>query len=340
MKISPQSLLLVVVLLIASHGVWSFHASSPSHREALILGRQPGGLLPLLQHYRRSSNQWRSPADTNHQNAVTCFRTRTTALSMAAPAAVAAASSLSPVALGYMGLLALQFGLQPIVTRAFAPKTICRSTVVMMQEVAKLITSAALLAGSAGAWQSAVVGWSVHTWALVAGIPAGLYVIQNYCSLVAYQNLTPVTYNVLNQTKTLSAALFCFLFMGRLQSRLQISALFVLSMAALVLEKVVPLPWKTGGRSTVTTTTNEDDSTATLSDKHKDKMLHLTSGVLPVLAASAISGMTGVSDHRSAMLESIHANDVCCMDSLSTFTNVFLFILPILTYAFVLLFSQ
>jgi UDP-sugar transporter A1/2/3 len=214
---------------------------------------------------------------------------------MVAPAA-ATAASLSPVALGYMGLLALQFGLQPIVTRAFAPKTICRSTVVMMQEVAKLITSAALLAGSAGAWQSAVVGWSVHTWALVAGIPAGLYVIQNYCSLVAYQNLSPVTYNVLNQTKTLSAAFFCFLFMGRMQSRLQIFALFVLSMAALVLEKVVPLPWKTGGSTvaTTTTTTSEEDSTTT-SDKKKAKMLHLTGGVLPVLAASAISGMTGVS---------------------------------------------
>mmetsp|Transcript_3070 Transcript_3070/g.5031 ORF Transcript_3070/g.5031 Transcript_3070/m.5031 type:complete len:409 (+) Transcript_3070:96-1322(+) len=264
--------------------VWSFHAagSIPNHHghHGTLRLRQQKFLSPQPSW---RSKQWRSRENLSRNNGGATLSS-TTALSMVAPAA-----GLSPVALTYMSLLALQFGLQPIVTRAFAPKTICRSTVVMMQEVAKLITSAALLAGS-GAWHSSVAGWSVKTWSMVAGIPAGLYVIQNYLSLIAYQNLTPVTYNVLNQTKTLSAALFCFLFMGRLQSRLQIVALFVLSMAALVLEKVLPLPWagkSSSSKATVLASTTEESSS-----EGNDRM-HLMSGVLPVLAASAISGMTG-----------------------------------------------
>lgn len=197
--------------------------------------------------------------------------------------ALAATGSLSPVALGYMSLLALQFGLQPILTRAFAPKTICRSTVVMMQEVTKFIASAVLLY-TGGNWSAAFASWSVKTWTLMAGIPAGLYVVQNYCALIAYQHLTPVTFNVLNQTKTLSAALFCFLIMGRMQSKLQILALVILAMAALVLEKIVPLPWKLGLGTTV----------GSVDDQASDRE-HFTSGVFPILAASGISGLAGVS---------------------------------------------
>lgn len=197
--------------------------------------------------------------------------------------ALAATGSLSPVALGYMSLLALQFGLQPILTRAFAPKTISRSTIVMMQEVAKFIASALLLY-TGGNWSAAFASWSVKTWTMMAGIPAGLYVVQNYCALIAYQHLTPVTFNVLNQTKTLSAALFCFLIMGRMQSKLQILALFILAMAALVLEKVVPLPWKSGLGATG----------GSGGDQASDRE-HFTSGVFPILAASGISGLAGVS---------------------------------------------
>lgn len=161
----------------------------------------------------------------------------------------------------------------------------------MMQEVVKFVTAAALLYTTGNSWQSSLAGWSVRTWTVVAGIPAALYVIQNYCSLVAYQNLTPVTYNVLNQTKTLSAAFFCYVFMNKRQSKLQIVALFLLSMAALVLEKVVPLPW-------VKRKTSREEAVGDDDDDNDDKM-HFTSGVLPVLAASAISGMTGVSDMQA-----------------------------------------
>jgi hypothetical protein len=200
-------------------------------------------------------------------------------------------NALSPTSLGYMSLLALQFGLQPTLTRTFAPKAICRSTIVIMQEVTKLLLSGTLLLATRS-WQSSLVGWSLNSWLLVAGIPATLYVGQNYLSLVAYQNLSPVTFNVLNQTKTLSAALFCFLIMGRAQSKLQILSLFLLSISALILEKVIPLPWTI--------------SHPKASSKISDSGSHFRSGVLPILAASSISGLAGVSPLLIQHIDRIH----------------------------------
>jgi hypothetical protein len=37
----------------------------------------------------------------------------------------------------YMALLAFQFGAQPILTKKFTPKTICRSTIVLAQDVVR-----------------------------------------------------------------------------------------------------------------------------------------------------------------------------------------------------------
>ena len=46
--------------------------------------------------------------------------------------------SLSYKAIFFMTLLAIQFGIQPIVTQQYTSKTIIKSTVVFMQEVVKL----------------------------------------------------------------------------------------------------------------------------------------------------------------------------------------------------------
>jgi hypothetical protein len=32
-----------------------------------------------------------------------------------------------------------------------------------------------------------VIGWSVQGWVIAAGIPAAIYAVQNYCTLMAYQ---------------------------------------------------------------------------------------------------------------------------------------------------------
>lgn len=244
------------------------------------------------------------------------------------------ASSATPAfsfAWVYMALLALQFGCQPLLTRAYTPKTIIRSTVVAAQEFVKLVSCLAALIVT-HSWDSTVEGWTLASWWLGAGLPAALYVVQNYCALIAYQHLPAVTFNVLNQTKTLSAALFCFFLLGRQQSCWQVGALFLLLAAGLIIERVVPLPdislgkqkknsLQTDGQlssSSFSTASDRDVSVAKLtstsnapktfksddsdSETKQARYTHLTKGVIPVLMASLISGLAGALSQRALQI--------------------------------------
>jgi UDP-sugar transporter A1/2/3 len=113
----------------------------------------------------------------------------------------------------------------------------------------------------------------------VALLPAGLYALQNIAALQAYQNLDPLTFNVLNQTKTLSAALCCYLVMGRKQSLVQVLSLFLLLSAALIMERLVTIDSLFS--SGVTLEVPEWGSK------------HWTYGVAPIMLASFISGLSG-----------------------------------------------
>src|SRR6056300_1744781 len=151
-------------------------------------------------------------------------------------------SSLSPTALFFMALLAFQFGIQPIVTKKFTSPQIIKSTVIFTQEIVKLVIAmVGITLNSSTSWKEVTKGWSVTSWLRLALLPATIYLIQNMCSLLAYQNLDAITYNVLNQTKTLSAALCCYLLMNKKQSTVQMAALLLLLSAALVMEKVLPM---------------------------------------------------------------------------------------------------
>ena len=148
----------------------------------------------------------------------------------------------------------------------------------------RLIASCIFLILS-GSWTIATQRWTLADAIISSGIPAALYVVQNYCTLVAYQNLPPVTFNVLNQTKTLSAALCCFLIMGKRQSRVQVASLLLLLFSALVIEKVVPvLPWRRRSNSMPSSGNGNEGDTF-------DWKTHFTMGVIPVLLASLISGL-------------------------------------------------
>jgi len=114
-----------------------------------------------------------------------------------------------------------------------------------------------------------------------------LYAIQNIAALLAYQNLDALTFNVLNQTKTLSAALCCYLVMGRTQSRYQILALFLLLLSALIMERIVTLDWFL--------VTGETHPKVELSLEAR----HVTHGVAPVLFASFLSGLAGALSQRN-----------------------------------------
>lgn len=206
----------------------------------------------------------------------------------------------------YMGLLTLQFGMQPMLTAKFTPKTINRSTVIVVQEAIKFIFATSMLFLTNGV-QSAMKDWSISSWVKVALIPAGLYTVQNTAALMAYQHLDGVTFNVLNQTKTLSAALCCYIIMGTKQSSMQMVALWMLLLSAMIIERILSLDSlyallliqgdrEKGSRNIFSSTL--------MSTIPSTNTKHYTHGVLPVLLASFISGLAGAISQKN--LQSNH----------------------------------
>lgn len=146
-------------------------------------------------------------------------------------------------------------------------------------------------------------------------LPAGLYAIQNVAYLMAVQTLDPLTFNVLAQTKTLSAALCCYLLLGRKQSGIQMVALVLLLLAALIMEGVISTGMmKAFFHGDKAITSNEWD------------VQHLTHGVLPILLSTFISGLAGALSqgalqHRNSYLFSM---ELCAAQSLLLVGSLFL----------------
>jgi UDP-sugar transporter A1/2/3 len=183
----------------------------------------------------------------------------------------------------YMSLLAIQFGVQPILVRRFTPMGICKSSVVLTQELVKGVIAYAAYLGSTRPEirKEELSSLTIRTWLTVAGVPAAIYTVQNLASLLAYQNLEGLTFNVLNQTKILSAALCCYLVMGKKQTKVQSFSLVLLLMSALVIEKVISL------KSVLAVLGGSGVFGGIPSGRH------FTHGVVPVLFASFCSGLAG-----------------------------------------------
>jgi UDP-sugar transporter A1/2/3 len=203
---------------------------------------------------------------------------------------------LTPAAIVCMSLLALQFGIQPILVRKFTPQTIVRSSVVLVQEVVKFVIAGTIY--FSGTKQETrekdFQGWSVKTWIGLAGLPAFLYTIQNIAALMAYQNLEALTFNVLNQTKILSAALSCYFVMGKRQSKMQVVSLCMLIVSTLVIEQILNpkalfsfLSMRGGALPGM------DGALSSLGSIASGAGRRVTHGVVPILVASLISGMAG-----------------------------------------------
>jgi len=223
------------------------------------------------------------------------------------PPSASSGGGLSYKALFFMSLLALQFGIQPIVTQQFTSKTIIKSTVIFTQEVVKLIIGVVGISLGKARWADVTSGWTLVSWFRLALFPATIYLVQNMCSLLAYQNLDAITYNVLNQTKTLSAALCCYLLMNKKQSSVQMTALLLLLAAALVMERVLPMDmilpsYWTGGD---TSGTVDDDTDAAFMSNLSPR--HFSHGVIPIMVASFLSGLAGATTQRSLQAGNRHA---------------------------------
>eukprot|EP01031_Cornospumella_fuschlensis_P038452 gene38452-46734_t len=139
-------------------------------------------------------------------------------------------------ALLYCSLLALQFGLQPMIASKFTPAGVSRSSVVIATEFAKIVIAAITIFGGPSAELEKIKeSWTVSNSLRIAALPATLYAIQNLFVQYGYVLLDSMTFNLLNQTKTLSAALWLYIIMGQPQSPIQMVALFMLLIAAVIL---------------------------------------------------------------------------------------------------------
>jgi hypothetical protein len=113
-------------------------------------------------------------------------------------------SSNNRKALIFCGLLALQFGLQPLLASRFTAPAISRSSVVVATEFTKIIIATVyLMFEPAAVWEKTISNWSLLDSLKIAALPATLYAIQNLMVQYGYQLLDSMTFNLLNQTKVL-----------------------------------------------------------------------------------------------------------------------------------------
>ncbi len=105
-------------------------------------------------------------------------------------------------ALLYCSLLALQFGLQPLISSRFTAQGVSKSSVVIAIELQKIVIAAiVLLSGPTIEIDKIRDTWSLKESLRTAALPATLYAIQNLCIQYGYSYLDSMTFSLLNQTK-------------------------------------------------------------------------------------------------------------------------------------------
>ncbi len=239
-------------------------------------------------------------------------------------------TTLTPISVLYLVLLALNYSIMPRITKKYVSPKTNKESVALVEEVVKMsmgiggfilsecattssttpasIGLVGLLQNCIANIQSATTHWSFHSSLLAAGLPSALYAVQGVLTYTSYQNLDSVTFNGLTQIKTLSAALCCYLVLGKVQSNIQIIALALLSLSTLIFQgflddfiSLVITNKKNGGRKITTTSErqipNKEEIVETTVAVDTKKRLFL--GIVPCLAATLLSGLAGAFSQRS-----------------------------------------
>jgi len=249
------------------------------------------------------------------------------ALLLAGTAAVytdaSSARALTPLAATCMLLMAVQYSVQPRVAKRFIARDVNKKGVALVEELVKTALGLGLLVGTNnanGPQLAAIVSdWSLSSSLVVAGIPATLYALQGVLTYTAYENLDPVTFNGLTQTKMLSAALFCYLLLGRRQSPWQCVALGLLTVSALVFQGTLSLGSWLSSRSNSNSNGDGDSArrpsapvhastkdtqtnTETAARRNRNRNRLVWGGIVPCLLATSISGLAGSLSQKGLQL--------------------------------------
>ena len=144
---------------------------------------------------------------------------------------------MATLGIGMVSLVALvvQNATVVLMTRSAAQwKQYHTSTLVLNQELLKMLFCLALFAherkvASAEAYVAALTGILNERSVLKLAVPAGLFTLQNFLLFVSLEHLDVMTFQVLSQTKLLSAALFTVWLLDRRISNWQWVSLVVLA---------------------------------------------------------------------------------------------------------------
>eukprot|EP00746_Dinoflagellata_sp_MGD_P147013 gnl/MRDRNA2_/MRDRNA2_79409_c0_seq2.p1 gnl/MRDRNA2_/MRDRNA2_79409_c0~~gnl/MRDRNA2_/MRDRNA2_79409_c0_seq2.p1 ORF type:complete len:410 (-),score=46.44 gnl/MRDRNA2_/MRDRNA2_79409_c0_seq2:181-1410(-) len=113
-----------------------------------------------------------------------------------------------------MLLVAIQCGMQPYIYRECTKgATLLKSEFVCAYNLIKMCMTIGLLVASGSFTESLKSAAKDST--RVAGLPAGVYAVQNLLTAVAFASISGLSYNLLNQTKIVWTALCVWLLMGR-----------------------------------------------------------------------------------------------------------------------------
>lgn len=206
-------------------------------------------------------------------------------------------SSLTQLSFVLMMLLAIQYAVQPRLSRKYIPPKIKKQTVVLVEEVVKTTLAAAIFFSKSTDYvQSALKDWTLSSSLAIAGLPAMLYALQGVLQYVSYQHLDSVTFNGLTQTKTLSAAFCCWLILKKSQSPIQMVALGILIGSALVFQGYIRpgILWQKN--------TKIKTNDAAVGD-------WVWRGVVPCLGAAFLSGLAGALSQKGLQLTGIGGRD-------------------------------
>jgi solute carrier family 35 (UDP-sugar transporter), member A1/2/3 len=146
-----------------------------------------------------------------------------------------------------------------------------------------------------------------------------LYALQGVLQYVSYQHLDSVTFNGLTQTKTLSAALCCWLVMGKTQSPVQMIALVILFVSALVFQGYLPRLFQSkqeedtlstdDSQSSAKKPSTEPLSTKSTTTQPNDSDEWVWRGIVPCLGAAFLSGLAGSLSQKGLQLTGISGRD-------------------------------
>jgi UDP-sugar transporter A1/2/3 len=198
------------------------------------------------------------------------------------------------MAVFYLILLAFNYSVMPRISKKFVHPKTNKKSLALVEETVKLLMGVTgfLVTDNIKSLKK----WTLRSSLIAAGFPSMLYAIKGVLTYTAYQNLDSLTFNGLSQVKTLSAALCCYLVLGKPQSRMQILALGVLSATPFVFQGTYK-QWMVN-RKHQQHSSKDKTINNVKAEGHVD-MKTFIYGVVPCLGATLISGLAGAFSQRS-----------------------------------------